>query len=283
MNWFFISIILCCKTSCSCISDNADAWIALTGIVLSFISVFLSFVGLRQIGKARKEIAYSQVKIQQTEIMNKLLLHLNRLTLHTHLCSFDEKSEVVSQEYYECNIFELKAILNANSVEYEESDVLFLWYSNSLLYLDEYFTNGFLDKDVANALILFDPRTSNNKIEMSSISDVNVILVEGERTGTTQNFELYKLENSNVNKVKNFIASIDVLETAIKNWDNQNGIKDCNILINPNNLKPQIEKNKKGSRMGEKQKTRIRKVKQVWSMGQYLIDNVEQSKINNYR
>lgn len=245
LNWILINEMLCCETCWSCICDNANAWVALTGIALSFIGVVLSYVGLRQIGKARKDIAYSQVKIQQTEIMNKLLLHLNRLTLHANLCSFDKKNVVVSQKYYECNIFELKAILNANADEYKNDVVYFHQYACSLLYADEFLTNGFLDKAVANALVIFDPKTSVRKIENPQFSNKGVLLIEGDSArssgGGNSLDNLHEIGNGNVNTVGELIKSIGKLEEAIYDWHKRNGVEDCNILINPNNLKPQIE------------------------------------------
>lgn len=238
----FIDLILCLTPFRYCCWNNIECWIALTGMILSFFGGVLSFIGVWQVIRVRKDIAYNQVKLKQVEVMSNLLRHLNQVIVQFIYCEFGDDGETKSQEYYQCNIFEIGVLINEKP---QETALVSLNYGYSMLFVDNYLINGFIDNDVANALAVFDPRTSIHKMENGVINGKTVILIynKEKRMGqSTQEMDLYEICNDKLNTVAVLKESIRILENTIRKWYRKNGINDCNIQINLNNIKPLMKK-----------------------------------------
>lgn len=233
-------LLLCNNISDYDITTWANLIVAIAGLTMTFIGLKVSCEGLRQTRKAREDIAYSQVKIKQAEVMSKLLCHLNRKTFF--FCVVDNIDEASSLNYYECNIFELGSLISTKGELPQDMPVLFQKFKYSLLYVDDLLTDGFVDKDVADALALFDPKTSRYKLETNPEEVSPMLLIYSEEESqigpSSTGVELFAIQNDNINTVASLKDSIKTLENTIKNWYKRNGIHDCNIQNNPNNIKP---------------------------------------------
>lgn len=242
-----IKALICNLFKC----NNATEIVALSGIIMSFISVILACFGIRQTVLARKDIALNHVKIKQVEVMGNLLRHLNSNIIRINVLVIGQDAQDNKTKEFSGNIFEFGAILNklkSYGEDYTPNSPIFLSNeSNSILNVDDFEFDGFVDADVTNALCEFNGIMEHTKIDLNEYQGETIFLLQTRKNNiifsTSQDFSNAKeLKNSHLNTIEGMSQLISNLKTSIENWYKKNNIGDCNILIRTDNLNARFEK-----------------------------------------
>ena len=205
------------------VNETSNAIITFVGIVLAFISIFLSYKGLMVTNQVKEDIALQQFKIKQQEVVDKLVYLLNVRTYDILLQV--NNNGYNTNAYIKANLYGIVGLYNSTEYDmtiFNKCPVLDEEVG-VLLFANEYIANPYLPISVSSSLARL-LQNDNQKYKTNNPND-KVVFSEIRETQNTVPLECNDQEQVNITRVYSdwgtWVEDVDSLFANIREWYNK--------------------------------------------------------------
>lgn len=206
------------------VNETSNAIITFVGIVLAFISIFLSYKGLMVTNQVKEDIALQQFKIKQQEVVDKLVYLLNVRT-YDILLQVNNNNGYNTNAYIKANLYGIVGLYNSTEYDmtiFNKCPVLDEEVG-VLLFANEYIANPYLPISISSSLARL-LQNDNQKYKTKNPND-KVVFSEIRETQKTVPLEYNDQEQVNKTKVYSdwgtWVEDVDSLFANIREWYNK--------------------------------------------------------------